>query len=405
MKLFSAAILALSLLAGCSSDNKSQRDTEREQTRNNAAAKRKELEVVAGNYFGKLERANAAPQEVSLDLQIKEVPSDDGDVDPIMIPVLAGALQFNYLSKEGNEKVEKIGFPVEKAAYDVKSGKLNVVVTNSKYGQIIIEMNRKDKELTGSWNAPSSSASGAISVSKEQDIDRSDKAPLSADYSGYFLWENNKEHQLVDLKLNGTLVPPDSVQFDMTARLYFGAKNTPEYITLPISNVEFNPITGQFSATAEGSEISLSATLDSTGIGGVWSSKSAGRMGKVKLETSASEIPDGYNRIESLHGAYKGSLKNIHKDSNLPSRVMTTFVSSAGSISGNIRFYLGPFDSQEYFEVPFEKVDYDFYSKILSAKTSGQYRLTVTGEYSSKNVNATIYQDGLGAVAEIKVSR
>ncbi len=398
----------LGLVNACSSDNISKRDQEKEQTRNNAAAKRIELEKVAGIYSGSLIRSENDRQSITLDLQIKEIPKDDGDVDPVMVPVLTGNLQFNYSNGRNDGTIEKMVFSLEKADFSEKSNHFNGVATNSNYDAVIMELRFDGQTLSGQWNAPSSSASGQLDLTRGMKPPSAELPVLVADYSGYFLWESSKEVQFVDVKLNGSLSSPDTITLNMATRFYFGPKTSPEYITFTIPKVDFNPITGRIGATSADAEISLNGTLSGNGLSGNWNSKSMGQMGGFKLSVLPMAPPVGYDAVSGLHGTYKGKLKNT-ASLNLPEKVMMTFVATPdqGGVvwSGNMRFYLGEFDSPEYVEDPFTSgAEFDFFSKKISAKTL-KHSFTVNGGLLGSKIKADLYHDGLGKIAEVEVTR
>src|SRR5690606_29640771 len=94
-------IAAITQLVGCGNRRKSDRELRRDQIRVNAEAKRRELQNVKGRYYGYLEDAKERQLNVTLSLEIKDLPQDEeGEIDPVMVPSLTGFLRLNYDSNE-----------------------------------------------------------------------------------------------------------------------------------------------------------------------------------------------------------------------------------------------------------------------------------------------------------------
>ncbi|MBY0371936.1 hypothetical protein K2X33_14720 [bacterium] len=147
----------------------SERDIRREQFRMNAESKRQELSIVAGHYQGVLlQKANDGgflEQEVEVDIQIKDIPRQiDGDVDPILTPILTGYLKLLVGSGVG----EFLGFGVEKAEYDPKRFQLDLVCKNLKSEQIILSLAVAADNLSGTWTSPEASVSGEAKFERQR---------------------------------------------------------------------------------------------------------------------------------------------------------------------------------------------------------------------------------------------
>ncbi len=272
--------------SACSKSSLSQRDGRREQMRNTAESKRRELQTVEGHYLGTLAQSSGAQQNVSVDLQIKDIPQPvDGEVDPVPTPVLTGFLRILL----GDGPDEFVGFGIDKAEFDPKRGSLNIVCSNEQSKEMILALIVSGANLRGNWTAPKASASGAIILQRHD-----------------------------------------------------GA-----------------------------------ATTDS---------------------------------IKGLRGTYQGDVINIHPDSNLPDKILLSFVTSQDlsapngvRITGSVRLYLGPWNSNEFVEMPFSDVQYNLFTQKFVAKTSGDYKLTLKGQAKDKDIVIRIATDALGEVGYAEV--
>lgn len=140
-------VLFVALLSACSKQTLSERDSRLEQIRNQAERKRKELKSVVGLYVGEFEfRGDVIPSKVRL--EIFDVPTlVEGQVDPIMIPVLTGYLHLR-------EPPEHEPFGIESSEYDAKLKKLTLVLKNPVYGNLYATLQVTDGILSGRWSAP-----------------------------------------------------------------------------------------------------------------------------------------------------------------------------------------------------------------------------------------------------------
>lgn len=162
------------LSSGCAKNSLSERDIRREQFRSNAESKRRELSIVAGSYQGVLiQRSNPADgnpleQDVALDIQIKDIPRQiDGDIDPILTPILTGYLKLVVGAGIG----EYLGFGVEKAEYDPKRFQLDLVCRNLRSEQIILSLSVAADSLSGTWTSPEASVSGEAKFERQRDLE------------------------------------------------------------------------------------------------------------------------------------------------------------------------------------------------------------------------------------------
>lgn len=157
------AILSVVLCAACSKNTMSERDIKLQQMKNTAEIKRKELLQISAVYKGIFSTSDGLSQPSKLSLEIKDVPSViEGQVDPVMTPVLVGYLRLFFSESEQDFE----NFTIQKADFDVSKQKVDIVLIHEKYKDTFMTLNKKESELKGSWTMPSFSASGSIELKK-----------------------------------------------------------------------------------------------------------------------------------------------------------------------------------------------------------------------------------------------
>jgi hypothetical protein len=116
--------------------------------------------------------------------------------------------------------------------------------------------------------------------------------------------------------------------------------------------------------------------------------------------------------FEALKGTYQGKLTNTNSQSNLPERMMISFVTSQDlskpngiSVTGSLRFYLGAFGSNEYVEYAFSDVQFNFFTRYFTAKTNDSYKLTLKAEAKLNSISGTVSADALGEVGTFEVKK
>jgi hypothetical protein len=155
-RLFQLGLLALSLLTvGCAKDALSERDAKLNQAKNAAEAKRRELQPVVGFYTGALV-LNGNEQEMSLTIEIKDIPTPvEGSVDPVMVPTLSGYIKLTLGS-----------YAITKADFSPKTNKLDFVGSHVEFKDLIVSADVVGPDISGTWTAPSLSASGTLKLSR-----------------------------------------------------------------------------------------------------------------------------------------------------------------------------------------------------------------------------------------------
>jgi len=401
----------LSLLLGCAKNSISDRDVRRSQLTNSAEIKRRELMIVAGGYQGLMSQSSGPSQSVFLKLEIKDIPTPvEGQVDPIMMPILTGYMRFNFA--QGNDSSEYIGFAIQKAEFDPNRDKLDLVLTHNDYKDIIVSLERKDSALKGTWTAPSIAASGNLELKKSDTAGPGTAEELRGEYGGTLSREGSL-YQFGHLTLQTSFQPPEGLKVSGTIRLIFGDWVSTEYLTYRFDQVQFNPVSGQIVFKNAESDVLLTGHWGQGEITGEWFSSYSGKMGKFRLKKNLTPSNDPSGTLfEALRGTYQGTIKNTNPDSNLPEQVQISFVTSQDltqpngiKVTGNMRLYLGPFGSTEYVELPFTDIQHNFYTQKLVAKTAGEYKLTLKAELKLKTIQGSLFSDGLGEVADVEIKK
>lgn len=417
------AILAVTLTSvtvGCGKKSRSDRDTRREQLRIHAESKRQELVGVDGEYFGRLVQGASAGQSVTLNLQVKDVPTtEEGQIDPVLVPTLTGYLNFNFTSGSLIE-AETISFALDKADFDGRSQSMNLNAANSQYKNIVLSLERDiEGNLTGDWTAPDQSASGTVALRKSTASGGTSQLTdypgyaIRGDYGGLLLWTAAGVFQRARLTISTALAPPDALKMTATVRVFFGDFETAEYRTYLFSEVDYKPITGEVTLKSASSEIVLSGRLEDGRLLGQWSTLTAGGMGGFTFTRELiPPAPVGMAQVQNIRGTLYGKVQSTHPDALFPERMMMSLVTSedpeqTGSmkISGNVRFYIGPYGSNEYTESPFSHVEYNPYARRLVVSTTGPQELTIKGEMTDSGFVGKLYSGALGEVADLGLIR
>lgn len=404
-------IAGLFLTLSCAKNSLSDRDAKREQIKSSAETKRKELQIVAGEYNGILTQGSGVDQNTTLSLEIKDVPMVvEGQVDPVPVPTLKGFLRFNLGS--AGTGAEFIGFAIDKADFEPKRNKLDLVVSNPDYKEMVISATLSGSKLNGTWTAPSTASSGTISLDRKQTQSGSIAEQLRGEYGGVFLHENKSLYQFGQITLTTSVKPPEGLKVTATVRIIYGPLGSTEYLTYRFDPVQFNPMTGQIVLKNDTNDVLLTGYWSKGELSGEWHSSYTGRIGKISFKKDAVPSPQAGSVLEALKGSYQGKLTNTNPQSNLPERMMVSFVTAQDlqkpngiSVTGSLRFYLGPFGSTEYVEYPFTDVQFNFFTRNFTAKTSGDYKLTLKAEAKQNEIWGTMSADALGEVGKFEVTK
>ncbi len=280
-------VLALSFLAlSCSKNTLSERDAKREQLRANAETKRAELSKVAGDYRGLFSDPGGMEQYVSLRLEIKDIPAVvEGSVDPVMVPTLKGFLRYTL---GPGETAEYIGFPIDKADYNPRDKKLDLVASNDQYKEVIVSALLKDNQLSGTWTAPGSAKSGSLKLLRSEGTTGGTQSELKGTYQGT-LKNTNPQANLPERILMSLVTSQDpstgsGVVISGSFRFYIGDFGSNEYVEYPFSDVQFNFLTRAFTAKVNGEyQITLKGIVKPGNISGTVLADSLGEVGNFTV--------------------------------------------------------------------------------------------------------------------------
>ena len=403
--------VCFSFSTSCARKKMSDRDSKREQVRSTADAKRQELALAAGLYRGFLKQ-NGVDQDITLKLEIKDIPdTSTGEVDPILVPILTGSLRLTFGSTETGEYYS---YAIEKADFDPNRKKVDLVVNNEHFKQIVLSLEQFGDGFVGTWNAPTLSSSGETELHKAENplTLQSSNTEIRGDYQGFLVWDELHAVQNFTMNLQTSFNDSD-VKLSTIAKLIFGTTDTGEQLVYKLDETEFNPITGVVSFKSKDSEISLRGRLENGVFDGEWIANNRGKMGKFQVSKKSKPMPpDGYSILSSLKGVYQGALTNTSSQTNLPERFMIGLVTTPDptsprgiKISGNARLYLGPFDSTEFVEAACDSIQFDFFIRILTMKCAapGIGGLSIKGDVGASGITGPIYHDSLGEIGTYEV--
>ena len=135
------------VLSGCNKNSLSDRDSRLEQLRNQAEIKRKELQTVVGLYEGVI-KVEGNDRYVFFDLHIIDRPEYvEGEVDPVLIPVLSGYMNLD-------KPPEHTPFGIAKSAFDMKEKNLILTLENDTYGILDIKATHGGSGFSGRFSWP-----------------------------------------------------------------------------------------------------------------------------------------------------------------------------------------------------------------------------------------------------------
>lgn len=408
--LFVAATLLVAV--GCAKNNQSERDAAREQKRNTAEAKRKELQQVEGNYSGQLMNQSTGRKKiVSLSLSIKDNPEPvDGQVDSVPIPTLTGYLRIELGGKASAAKY--VPFALQKAEFDPKQNTLTIVASNNDLKELSMGLNWADPELTGSWTAKDLGYSGTIRLKKAANIDPEEEQ-IGGEYGGILRWNSDKLFQYAHLTLITTVHPPEGLIVSATLRLIFGEWKSSEYMLYRFERVLYNPLSGQIDIRNDTADVRFSGYLNEGEISGEWFSNSTGKVGAMffKRESIPPSPPADGIRVEPFSGVYQGKLLS-KPGISLPERYMLSFVTVQDTsqpnglkVTGKMRFYLGDFGSIEYDERDVPEVQYNYFTHKLVAKNLDKEKFTLKADVDFSKISGTLFADALGEVGTFEVTK
>lgn len=247
-------------------------------------------------------------------------------------------------------------------------------------------------------------------------------APLSSEaraddavrglYKAVLRHEGTNFYQYANLTLR-TVNVGGQLKISANVKVYFGDWDSNEYMTYEYPDVPLNVLTRQISIRDDANDISMIGFLRDGVVTGEWFSTIVGRVGEFTAQKSGNpEAPRDGVLVRTLSGYYRGTVVNTNPQSNLPPRITMSFVTTQVNgpngpeikVSGNTRLYLGDYDSQEYVELPFTDIQFNYFNRFMTAKTS-EYGLTFKGTMTHDGKFAgDVLSDGLGKVGTTSVA-
>lgn len=395
---------------GCAKKKMSDRETTREQARIDAEAKRQELSPAAGVYRGTLTYGQLA-QDVTLTLDLKDMPDPDtGQIDPVLVPVLAGSLRLTFGSTDTGEH---ISWSIAKADFSAASDKIDLVLVNETFKELLVTLNRSGDALAGTWNATTLSSSGDIALTRADPLQlQSTTTELRGLYEGYLSWASAPIAQAMTVNITTQQNQPDRFTVSGTLKMLPSDPGSNEVLSYPLDKVELNPLTRQVTLAGEASDVACSGLLLEGRFAGSCQSKRYGAIGTATLQRgTAAARPEG-ETLEAFGGAYYGTFTASRPDVRLPPRVLLSIVTvtepeapGALGVSGNLRFYFGAFGTTEFVELPFTHTDYAFFHRNLDAKAEGRMKVTIDADIIQGKIVARVFDEALGAIGTIEATR
>lgn len=397
--------------SGCAKKTMSERDVRREQLRINAYNKRQELAPLAGDYRGHMKDATDYKQDISLHLELKDLPeTEGGQVDPVLLPTVSGALSLTYGS--GNE-VELYNFGTTKADFDSAGSKLDLVVSNSQFKDISLTMHLIGGKLVGTWSATSTSSSGEVELVRAASLNLGGEIPqVRGLYQGIMTWQKESyfAHSVLTVITGQDEV--DSFHISANLRMLIPSQSGDEFFLYEFDTVEFNPLSRQITLKSDKSEIYCVGQLLSGGITGNWYSKRIGLLGTFSFSQKDLPDPVGTQLSPGASGSWYASVKNLKPGTQLAERLMLSFNAVPDknqpgglALAGSTRFYYGSYTSNEYLEQQFETVDYVPFARKLVAVTGGTPKLTIQFDVAIGSASGRIVDASLGEVATFTATR
>jgi hypothetical protein len=240
-----------------------------------------------------------------------------------------------------------------------------------------------------------------------------DSDTLSGHYKTILKQESSNFYQFADIHLRGISSGDGHLKISANVKIYLGDRNSNEYLTYEFDDCPFNLITRQITIRNEKNDISLVGNLKQGGVfEGKWYASASSRSGLFESSKNLEPVPPENGQVvRSLTGYYRGSIQITNPEVNLPDKISMSFVSTQDSttsppttkISGKVRFYLGDYDGTEFEELKFADVQFNFYSRFLTAKTEA-YGITFKGTMSLDGTfSGVVLTDSNGQVGNVTV--
>lgn len=240
-------------------------------------------------------------------------------------------------------------------------------------------------------------------------------ASLEGTYTAIMQHKDTKFFQYATVTLRTVNPGGGELKISANVRIFFGDLNSVEYLTYEFPTVERNPLSGQLTMREAGNDVSLIGTLrtGTNSITGDWYSTLVGKVGTFKaIKDEVPEIPEGFELVKTVSGDFRGTITSTHSEINLPERASITLVTRQDNgseeggilITGSTRLYYGEFGSNEYEQIEFENIQFNFYNRFLTARTS-DWGIVYKGTLGlDGSFTGLVYADGYGKVGNIKLA-
>lgn len=210
-------------------------------------------------------------------------------------------------------------------------------------------------------------------------------------------------HQFATITLRTVNPGNGSLKISANVRIFFGDWNSNEFFSYEYPDVPLSLLTRQISFKNDESDVSFVGYLKNGMITGEWFASAIGRVGEFIAKKSEAPLPDANSiLVKNITGHYLGMFTSTNAAANLPERLSLSLVTTQDPkglvVSGNMRFYLGPFDSNEYVETKLKDVQFNFYNRYITIRTE-EYGITLKGSVSPAGVvDADVFADGFGKI-------
>ena len=256
--------------------------------------------------------------------------------------------------------------------------------------------------------AVSGGASPAIS---QEAYGLDENESMSGLYRAVLKHDGSNYYQFAEINLRAVSTGDGRLKISANLKVYLGDWNSNEYLTYEFDDCAFNLITRQVSIKNDKNDISLIGSLRTGGaFDGKWYASASSRSGSFNASKNTQpEPPADGQLVRSLTGYYRGAIKITNAEVNLPEKISMSFVTTQDTttvppttrISGKVRFYLGDYDSNEFEELKFADVQFNFYSRYLTAKTDA-YGITFKGTMSQDgSFTGNVLTDSHGLVGTV----
>lgn len=255
---------------------------------------------------------------------------------------------------------------------------------------------------------------GLFALGLERPAQAAEEDSIQGLYRAVLLHDGTDYYQFAHITLRTVNTGNGQLKISANVRLMFGDEKTNEFLTYDYEDCSLNVLMRQISVKDSKNGVSFIGKLKDGKFSGDWYSTILGKAGTfVAIRNAAPDVPKNGELIKTLTGHYRGTIENSNEEANLPEKATISFVSTQDTtgtdpvvkISGSLRLYFGDFGSHEFYEYKFTDIQFNFYNRYLTAKTT-DYGLTLKGTVARDGtLEAAVFADGLGEVGIAKFAR